>query len=196
VNRFIGISLKMKKLIPIVPLVAFLAIGISARAAIVIPSTTATFNGVPYSSDGLSITYEVTETGGLYTYSYDLATSPAEYLTSFTIGGSLNSVDTQSVFISSYGGADTSLSGVTENSVIYEWDLSSDITSADVSYTSPNAPTFATFTLNDDGVEWGSPDSIPAPAPVPEASTLLAGALMVLPFGVGAFRALRKDRRL
>lgn len=186
----------MRKLMAIVPLGALLAMGLSAHADIVIPSTEVSFNGIPYFSDALSITYEVTETAGLYTYSYDLATTPAEYLTSFTIGGALNAIDTQSVFISSYGGADPFLSGVTGDSVIYEWDFNSGITSADVSYTSPNAPMFATFTLNGDGVEWTAPDSVPAPSPVPEASTLLSGALMALPFGVGAFRALRKDRRL
>jgi hypothetical protein len=31
-------------------------------------------------------------------------------------------------------------------------------------------------------------------APVPEASTVMAGALMLLPFGMGAIRSLRKDR--
>jgi hypothetical protein len=33
-----------------------------------------------------------------------------------------------------------------------------------------------------------------APTPVPEASTVMAGALMVLPLGIGAIRALRKER--
>ncbi len=32
------------------------------------------------------------------------------------------------------------------------------------------------------------------PAPVPEASTMVAGALMLLPFGIGAIRSLRKER--
>jgi len=32
------------------------------------------------------------------------------------------------------------------------------------------------------------------PAPVPEASTVVAGALMLLPLGIGAIRAVRKDR--
>jgi hypothetical protein len=32
------------------------------------------------------------------------------------------------------------------------------------------------------------------PAPIPEASTMLAGALMLLPFGVGAIRSLRRGR--
>jgi hypothetical protein len=30
--------------------------------------------------------------------------------------------------------------------------------------------------------------------PVPEPTTVLAGALMLLPLGIGAFRAVRKDR--
>ena len=30
--------------------------------------------------------------------------------------------------------------------------------------------------------------------PVPEASTVMAGALMLLPFGIGAIRSIRKDR--
>jgi hypothetical protein len=33
-----------------------------------------------------------------------------------------------------------------------------------------------------------------APAAVPEASTIMAGALMLLPFGVGGFRALRRKQ--
>jgi hypothetical protein len=33
-----------------------------------------------------------------------------------------------------------------------------------------------------------------APAPVPEASTVMAGALMLLPLGIGAVRAIRKER--
>ena len=32
------------------------------------------------------------------------------------------------------------------------------------------------------------------PAPVPEPTTLVAGALLLLPFGVGAIRSLRKER--
>ena len=36
--------------------------------------------------------------------------------------------------------------------------------------------------------------SLNAVAPVPEPTTVLAGALMLLPFGVGAIRSLRKER--
>ena len=35
---------------------------------------------------------------------------------------------------------------------------------------------------------------VPSLGPVPEPSTVVAGALMLLPFGIGAIRSLRKDR--
>ncbi|MGA2246086.1 MAG: hypothetical protein ABSH48_13890 [Verrucomicrobiota bacterium] len=55
----------------------------------------------------------------------------------------------------------------------------------------------ATFTLGFSGSagESFSMDTEPSVAPVPEPSTLIAGAAMLLPFGVGAFRALRKGRK-
>jgi hypothetical protein len=34
----------------------------------------------------------------------------------------------------------------------------------------------------------------PEPAPIPEPTTVLAGALMLLPLGIGALRSLRKER--
>jgi len=42
----------------------------------------------------------------------------------------------------------------------------------------------------DDGVSANTQDL----APVPEASTVMAGALMLLPLGIGAVRAIRKER--
>lgn len=44
-----------------------------------------------------------------------------------------------------------------------------------------------------DGFSADGPTLAPA-APVPEASTVVAGALMLLPLGIGAVRALRKER--
>ncbi len=185
----------MKKIITITAAAVFLAIGLSARAQIIIPSTLVTFNGTTPGFD-LSITYEVTENAGLYTYSYNIVTDPSESLSSFTLGGTPDPVDTDSVVITQYGGADTLLSGVTANSIIFGWDFNSGITSADVSYTSVNGPRLATFTLNDHGIGWTSPPGIPAPTPVPEASTILAGVMMVLPLGVGAVRSMRKARNV
>ena len=173
----------------------FGVLAFSANAQIIIPSTTVTFAGqsggttVPFN---LSITFEVTENAGLYTYSYDLVTTPGEPLHSFTIGGNPNPVDTASAIITDYGEADPILSGVTGNSIIFGWDTSPAVTSDDVAFTSVNGPSFATFVANDDDIVWTSPPLIPAP--VPEASTALAGAMMVLPLGVGALRAFRKNR--
>lgn len=183
----------MRKFITFTALFVSLAVAISARGDIIIPQTSVTFDG---SSPGfeLTIVYEVTLNAGVYTYSYDLTTSPAEPLTSLTIGGTPDPVDTESVVITAYGGADMSLSGVKDNSIVFQWDFNSGITSADISYTSVNGPRLATFTLNDDGVGWTSPPGIPAPTAVPEPSTILAGLLTIIPLGIGAFRSWRRDR--
>jgi hypothetical protein len=50
----------------------------------------------------------------------------------------------------------------------------------------------STATIQDGGVSQNM--TILAPAAVPEASTVMAGALMLLPLGIGAVRALRKER--
>ena len=69
-----------------------------------------------------------------------------------------------------------------------------------VAYTSLFGPTAGTGSLQDHtSGPWGDNPgsggtSIPVPAPVPEASTVMAGALMLLPFGIGAVRSLRKER--
>lgn len=69
-----------------------------------------------------------------------------------------------------------------------------------VSFTSAYGPTLGGATGNDGvpSVSWSaaSPGGSPVvvPAPVPEASTIMAGALMLLPFGIGAVRSLRKER--
>lgn len=182
----------MRKVFAVATLIVSLAAEFSAQAGIIIPPTTVTFDSSPTPGYELTIIYEVTQSAGLYTYSYALSAPAATPLTSFTIGGAPDPVVTESAVITSYGGADTSLSGVTADSIVYQWDFNSGITTADISYTSAYGPTLATFTLNDDGVVWGSPPGIPAP--VPEASTILAGILTILPLGFGAFRAWRKDR--
>jgi hypothetical protein len=50
----------------------------------------------------------------------------------------------------------------------------------------------STSTVQDGGASQNI--NILAPAAVPEASTVMAGALMLLPLGIGAVRALRKER--
>lgn len=61
-----------------------------------------------------------------------------------------------------------------------------------VYYTSQFAPTLGLGSAIDDNPPgpWGGA----APVPLPETSTVMAGALMLIPFGIGAIRSLRKDR--
>jgi hypothetical protein len=78
------------------------------------------------------------------------------------------------------------------------WIFFPGVNSDTVSFTSDYGPTLGTASAQDDGLAWstanvgGSP--VPVPTPVPEASTVMAGALMLLPFGIGAIRSLRKER--
>lgn len=182
---------------------AMLAVGaLSSPAQIIISPTLVTYQGqsggVTLPNYQLAITYGVTESAGLYTYSYTLVTTPGEPMLSLTIGGNVDPVYTQSAALLNTGSTDTLLDGFTSNAIIFGWDLNPGTTSDSVSFTSLYGPTFATFTLNDDDILWTSPNSIPAPTPavVPEAPTILSGAMMVLPFGVAAFRALRKERKV
>jgi hypothetical protein len=56
-------------------------------------------------------------------------------------------------------------------------------------------------TISDVDILFGtSPDAVlaaqpPTPPSVPEPTTVFAGAMLLLPFGIGAIRALRKDRQ-
>lgn len=51
------------------------------------------------------------------------------------------------------------------------------------------------FGLNTAGLQDNAPDGgVSIYAPVPEPTTIVAGALMLLPLGIGAVRSLRKDR--
>lgn len=187
----------MKNLITIAVASLFAAHAFQGRAIIVVPQQTVSFEGV---SDGhtvpddlLCITYEVNEINtGVYEYSYDLSTYVPEDLTSFTIGGAHDPLDTQGMKMLSYGAADQAASGFNSNSVGWDWGFNLNVTEDEVSYTSPIAPGEAAFTVNDDDIEWSSPALIPAPvsdaAPVPEPTGL---ALLV----ASAFAfCLLKDR--
>jgi hypothetical protein len=57
-------------------------------------------------------------------------------------------------------------------------------------------------TISDVDILFGTgPDAVigatqpPTPPSVPEPTTVFAGAMLLLPFGIGAIRALRKDRQ-
>jgi hypothetical protein len=146
-----------------------------------------------YTSDGdtLTIVSTVTENASsVYTYDYQISTSPGADLTSFTIGDFPTAIGATAITL--VGGANQS--GVLSDSVFWDWNPATDggLTSAEVAYTSTVAPGLSNFSLNDDVIDWSSPP--PIPAPVPEPSTVAAGCLLLLPFGIGTLRALRKER--
>ncbi|HEY1662562.1 MAG TPA: hypothetical protein VGI03_09105 [Verrucomicrobiae bacterium] len=145
-------------------------------------------------ADQLTVAYTVTEAADVYTYDYVISTAPTETLTSFTIGGQNDQVDTDTAAFLNYGKTVAGSDAITDDSIDFVWNANAKVTSDEVSFTSDLGPALYSFTLNDDGIEWQSPPPIAAPAAVPEASTIMAGALMLLPLGAGAFRVLRKER--
>jgi hypothetical protein len=196
----------MKKLMCFAVAVAFLAVGYSAQAIVmVLENGTNTYSGVD-ASTGLSdpayqltIAYEVTETTGAtpyYTYDYTLTTTPGEDLTAFTIGSNTHPIDTLTIgnYTFNDGLAIPAGSGFNSYSVGWDWGFNSGITSDTVGFSSALAPGLGVYTANDDGIDWSSPSLIPAPVPVPEPSTyaLLAGAILV--FGFVKYRRPAKSQ--
>jgi hypothetical protein len=171
----------MKKLITIGVAIFVAAVSFQARAIVIIAPQTVSFVGV---SDGVSqpneclyITYEVNEIrSGIYEYNYDLQTVNPEALTSFTIGGTSDPLDTVGICMLDYGKTDPGASGFNSVSVGWDWGFNSHVTSDDVSFTSDVAPGYAGFTANDDDVEWSSPAPLAAPVPEPSSFALLIGS--------------------
>ncbi len=168
----------MKKPIIIAIAICLAAASFDAGANITIPSEIMSFVGV---SDGVSqpdnhlnITCEVDEIGsGIYEYSYDLQTIDPEALTSFTIGGIGDPLNTTGMTMLDYGETDVAASGFNSDSVGWDWGFNSNVTSDDVSFTSTIAPGYADFTANDDDMEWTSPAMLPAPVPEPSTFTFI-----------------------
>jgi hypothetical protein len=196
----------MKNLMFMAMTVALMVVGQAAQAIVVITDGTVIMagtnsysgvnatTGLPDPSFQLTIAYDVTENTGpkpydtCYTYDYTLTTTPEEDLTSFTIGGNADPIDTQTIgyFPFIYGQAICSVSGFNDNSVGWDWGFNSDVTTDTVGFSSELPPTMASYTANDDGIDWSSPKLIPAPdpAPAPEPSSyaLLAGAVLMVGF--------------
>lgn len=161
-----------------------------AHATVIIPSTnvvfTAIYNDAPAPGYDLNITYDVPQTGSLYEYDYTLNTSPAEDITSFSIGGALDPINTAGLTITATGGA---VAGTNSMSVAWSWGIESTVTNVFVSFTSPIAPEYATFTTSDDDLVWTAPPPIPAPVPEPSSLAIVAASVSV--FGYGLFRYRR-----
>jgi hypothetical protein len=168
----------MKKFILAAVGTLLLVASFQARAAVIIATNTIAYEGTSggnaLPSDYLYITYAVNQlSNGSYEYDYDLLTVNPEKLTSFTIGGLGDPIDTQTMAIFNYGSASVTGSGFDSNSVGWVWGFNADVTSDTLSFTSYIAPGYASFTANDDDIEWESTPLtlIPAPVPVPEPSS-------------------------
>jgi len=191
----------MKKTLMVVSAVALMAIGGSAQAQIVITYFT---QGTSGANPVVQVVSDVTENAGVFTYSYTFAVGtltagvfssanaatlyPKNPVGHFTIGLVL---PTSTIF-------DISLGGVPDaNADTVEWTYTSGTYGTAVSFQSDAGPGVGTGSA-DDHIGWDSsnPGSLGGPLvpSVPEPTTVLAGALMLLPLGVGAFRAIRKDR--
>jgi hypothetical protein len=171
----------MKKLITICFAIFLAAASFQARAMIVIAPLTVCFEGysggVSHPNDCLYITYDVNEIcPGVYEYSYDLLTDRPQALTSFTIGGSGDPLDTSGMSMVSYGKSDANDSGFSSDSVGWDWGFNSNVTRDDISFTSGVAPGYAGFTVNDDDMQWSSPAMLAAPVPEPSTFAMLVAS--------------------
>lgn len=171
----------MNKSITIAIAIFLGAFCLNAGAIIVVGPQTVSYVGIsddtPQPNNLLDITYEVDEIqAGVYLYNYELQTIDPAALTSFTIGGAHDPINTTGMAMLNYGHADANDSGFNSDSVGWDWGFRSDITSDEVSFTSDVAPGYAGFTANDDDIEWSSPALLPAPVPEPTAFALLAAS--------------------
>lgn len=153
----------------------------------------------------IPVTYDVVfdSSTSLYTYLYIFTPIPGHNIGQFTVNAQyVTSVLTAGTAIS---GSPYSLTGtITDGGTSIgnvSWDWSPyTATEQFVGFTSLYGPGDGAGSLNDDSTgPWGdNPGStgtpIIVPTAVPEASTILSGALMLLPFGFSAMRSLRKER--
>jgi hypothetical protein len=145
----------------------------------------------------------------LYTYLYQFTETSGQYsanpITDFNINASyVNSVLASGTIISldplgSSGitGSSTTSGGTIKTPSLINYDFTPLAASQLVGFNSYFGPTSGSGSLLDGAAPspWSdNSGGTPIPVPVPEASTVMAGALMLLPFGIGAIRSLRKER--
>lgn len=177
----------MKKLAIIAVTVALMAIGRSTQAQLTEYYVAQQGGSPDPSGPVLQVISTVT---GSYNYNYAFtlgygtgaAFTPEDTANAILLF-SVTLLDTTGVSNISGGG------GLVGNTIIWTFPF---VYTGDVSYTSPNPPGTFDATAQDVSVNWTG--GVLVPAAVPEASTIMAGALMILPLGIGAFRVLRKER--
>ena len=156
-------------------------------------------------SSTVAVSYDVffDTSDSLFTYVYQFtALGSTAPITQFTVNASyVDSVLSGSLAYYGLGSTTGTYFAAGSDSSSVEWlfGVSGQPTLETVAYTSLLGPTAGSGSLNDhNSGPWGdNPGTVgatPIPVPVPEASTVVAGALMLLPFGIGAIRSLRKER--
>lgn len=178
----------MKKIAMVLTAAALVALGGTAQAQLT-EYYTAQQGGSP--DPGAPTLKVVSTVTGSYDYSYTFTVGTGtggsfvpettiDPLFTFTVGGFNSAIATAITGGTSY---------YTTGSTIV-WNFAGVYTGT-VSFDAP-LPPGTVFGAGQDGtVNWSGVTQGPA---VPEPTTVLAGALMLLPLGVGAFRAIRKDR--
>jgi hypothetical protein len=199
----------MKKLTTIAAAAALVAIGHSAQAQITLisPNTddTSPIAGAVYTptgtledsiSSGFSLSgVGVTDAGSLASSVYTGGLQGGEvFVYTFT----LTSGDIDGITVSGFSGNLDVSSTLGLNELDYS-DGAIDFTLS----SKDEAPTTVTFVVQTSQTGFGGTElaykdqnagDIATLAPVPEPSSIMAGALMLLPLGIGAVRAIRKER--
>ncbi len=138
--------------------------------------------------------------GGLtFVYVLSVNSNPNLLLGELQIGSTSSGSSWGSTVVMGYGSPGTAAAPVSGslnlNSILnFKWSPESTTSGTYYLVVGTSLKTYegSTATVQDGG---STPNlSVLAPAAVPEASTVMAGALMLLPLGIGAVRALRKER--
>jgi len=146
----------------------------------------------------LQVQYQAVDTT-LWTYTYiiTVGTLSGSVFTP-TTANPVDSFTVDAMFVNP--GSATSLNSGAPfiHSTSVDWNYATPVNTDTVSFTSAFGPALGGASGNDGApsVAWSAanPGGNPVAVPVPEPSTVVAGALMLLPFGIGAIRSLRKDR--
>jgi hypothetical protein len=161
----------------------------------------------------IAVNYEVilNSSDATYTYVYSFTAFAGDPATQLSINASyanplayessLTSLGLPAGFGATVTGSYDSFAS-SPGTIIWDFRSAGQPTLETVAFTSLYGPINGTGSINDGnsgpwGDNPGSPEGatpLPVPAPVPEASTVMAGALMLLPFGIGAMRSLRRER--